>query len=127
MITANLMGGLGNQLFQIFTTIAYALRNNKEFKFEYSDILTIGHHRPTYWNNFLSKLKTHTIQSKLNLSLYREPFFQYKTIPESLDNIKFFKENIPGLLEVSIGHALVAESLYLGVENVIQMYLRKLR
>ncbi|WP_027137744.1 pyridoxine 5'-phosphate synthase [Gaetbulibacter saemankumensis] len=45
----------------------------------------------------------------------------------SLDNIKFFKENIPGLLEVSIGHALVAESLYLGVENVIQMYLQKLK
>ncbi|WP_339916767.1 pyridoxine 5'-phosphate synthase [Yeosuana marina] len=45
----------------------------------------------------------------------------------SLDNIKFFKENIPGLLEVSIGHALIAESLYLGVENVIQMYLHKLK
>jgi len=45
----------------------------------------------------------------------------------SLDNIQFFKENIPDLLEVSIGHALVAESLYLGVENVIQMYLHKLK
>jgi pyridoxine 5-phosphate synthase len=45
----------------------------------------------------------------------------------SLDNIEFFKNNIPGLLEVSIGHALVAESLYLGIENVIQMYLHKLR
>lgn len=45
----------------------------------------------------------------------------------SLENIKFFKENIPNLLEVSIGHALVAESLYLGVENVIQMYLQKLK
>ncbi|MCH4553284.1 pyridoxine 5'-phosphate synthase [Aestuariibaculum lutulentum] len=45
----------------------------------------------------------------------------------SLDNIKFFSDKIPGLLEVSIGHALVAESLYLGVENVIQMYLRKLK
>lgn len=45
----------------------------------------------------------------------------------SLDNIQFFKEHIPGLLEVSIGHALVAESLYLGVENVIQMYLHKLK
>jgi len=45
----------------------------------------------------------------------------------SLDNVGFFKENIPNLLEVSIGHALVAESLYLGVENVIQMYLRKLK
>jgi pyridoxine 5-phosphate synthase len=45
----------------------------------------------------------------------------------SLDNIKYFKENIPNLLEVSIGHALIAESLYLGVENVINMYLHKLK
>ena len=45
----------------------------------------------------------------------------------SLDNIEFFKQNIPNLLEVSIGHALICESLYLGLENVIQMYLRKLR
>lgn len=45
----------------------------------------------------------------------------------SLDNIKFFKENIPGLLEVSIGHALIAESLYLGLENVVNMYLQKLK
>ncbi|GAL67701.1 pyridoxine 5'-phosphate synthase [Jejuia pallidilutea] len=45
----------------------------------------------------------------------------------SLDNIQFFKENIPNLLEVSIGHALIAESLYLGVENVIQMYLQRLK
>lgn len=45
----------------------------------------------------------------------------------SLDNIKFFKDNIPGLLEVSIGHALISESLYLGIENVVQMYLAKLK
>jgi pyridoxine 5-phosphate synthase len=45
----------------------------------------------------------------------------------SLDNIKFFKEHIPGLLEVSIGHALISESLYLGIENVIQMYLHRLK
>jgi pyridoxine 5-phosphate synthase len=45
----------------------------------------------------------------------------------SLDNIKFFKDHIPNLLEVSIGHALVAESLYLGFENVVNMYLNKLK
>ncbi|MDT0605602.1 pyridoxine 5'-phosphate synthase [Croceitalea rosinachiae] len=44
----------------------------------------------------------------------------------SLENIKFFKENIPNLLEVSIGHALICESLYLGLENVIPMYLHRL-
>ncbi|TYC09204.1 pyridoxine 5'-phosphate synthase [Bizionia gelidisalsuginis] len=45
----------------------------------------------------------------------------------SLENIAFFKANIPGLLEVSIGHALISESLYLGVEHVINSYLEKLR
>lgn len=45
----------------------------------------------------------------------------------SLDNIQFFKENVPNLLEVSIGHALISESLYLGLENVINMYINKLK
>lgn len=45
----------------------------------------------------------------------------------NLDNIKFFKQNIPGLLEVSIGHALIAESLYLGLDNVVNMYLQRLK
>jgi pyridoxine 5-phosphate synthase len=45
----------------------------------------------------------------------------------SLDNIKFFKDNIPKLLEVSIGHALISESLYLGLDNVVNMYLNKLK
>jgi pyridoxine 5-phosphate synthase len=45
----------------------------------------------------------------------------------SLDNIQFFQQNIPGLLEVSIGHALISEALYLGLENVVNMYLQKLK
>ena len=45
----------------------------------------------------------------------------------SLDNIQFFKQNIPGLLEVSIGHALISEALYLGLDNVVNMYLQKLK
>jgi pyridoxine 5-phosphate synthase len=45
----------------------------------------------------------------------------------SLENIQFFKENIPHLAEVSIGHALIAESLYLGLENVVNMYLHRLQ
>lgn len=44
----------------------------------------------------------------------------------SLENIEFFTQKIPHLKEVSIGHALICESLYMGLENVIQMYLRKL-
>jgi pyridoxine 5-phosphate synthase len=45
----------------------------------------------------------------------------------SLDNIQFFNQNIPNLVEVSIGHALISESLYLGLENVVNMYLQKLK
>lgn len=45
----------------------------------------------------------------------------------SLDNIHFFRQNIPGLLEVSIGHALISEALYLGLDNVVNMYLHKLK
>jgi len=45
----------------------------------------------------------------------------------SLDNIKFFKENIPNLLEVSIGHALISEALYFGLDNTVNMYLSKLK
>src|SRR6185437_161171 len=43
-----------------------------------------------------------------------------------LNNLKYFAQNIPGLLEVSIGHALIADALYFGLENAVQMYLREL-
>ena len=45
----------------------------------------------------------------------------------SLENIQFFKQNIPNLAEVSIGHALISEALYLGLENVVNMYLHRLQ
>ena len=44
-----------------------------------------------------------------------------------LDNLKYLKENIPYLDEVSIGHALICDALYYGLENTIQMYLRQLQ
>ncbi len=44
----------------------------------------------------------------------------------SLENLRFFASNVPGLLEVSIGHALIADALYFGLENTIQMYRREL-
>lgn len=45
----------------------------------------------------------------------------------SLENLKFFNDNVPNLAEVSIGHALVADALYFGMENTVQMYLRQLK
>ncbi|WP_430427748.1 pyridoxine 5'-phosphate synthase [Maribacter litoralis] len=45
----------------------------------------------------------------------------------NLDNIKYFAQNIPNLLEVSIGHALISEALYLGLDNVVNMYLQRIK
>lgn len=45
----------------------------------------------------------------------------------SLDNLMYFKRNLPFLDEVSIGHALICDSIYLGFENTIQLYLNQLR
>ena len=42
----------------------------------------------------------------------------------SLDNLQYFAQQVPGLLEVSIGHALICDALYLGLENTIQLYRR---
>ncbi len=44
-----------------------------------------------------------------------------------LQNLKYFSDNIPGLLEVSIGHALICDAVYLGLENAIQLYKRQLK
>lgn len=88
------MGGLGNQLFQIFVTISTALKYKIPFKFVYSDILTIGINRPTYWNNFLKSLKIFT-DNKLNINNYptlRELNYNYHKI--ELDNhIDIIKKN----------------------------------
>lgn len=43
----------------------------------------------------------------------------------SLDNLRYFQQTIPSLLEVSIGHALIADALYYGLENTVQLYLRE--
>jgi hypothetical protein len=91
MITIHLKGGLGNQLFQIFATIAYALEHIHEFIFPYADKLHTGMIRPTYWSNLLQSLIVYTaanpscmyLNSKINqLPVCREPHFNYAKIPQ---------------------------------------------
>lgn len=60
MITTALIGGLGNQLFKIFTAIAYAIKYEHSFLFPYSKKLIAGSERSTYWDDFLKKLRNHT-------------------------------------------------------------------
>lgn len=83
-VTIKLQGGLGNQLFQIFTVIAYSMRYKIPFIFEYADITTIKKQtkRITYWNTMLQDIKIFTIQKELNECIqYNEKNFLYENIP----------------------------------------------
>lgn len=60
ILSCKLMGGLGNQLFQIFATISLSLSTGKVFLFPYSNILTTGMTRPTYWHTLLDGLLNNT-------------------------------------------------------------------
>lgn len=88
MIACNIMGGLGNQLFQIFASMAYALENNVKLVFPYEYKILARH---TYWETFLNELKFFTTKNENNLvsnydiSLfprYVEPSPRYTSIPK---------------------------------------------
>lgn len=66
VVTCFLMGGLGNQLFEIFTTLAFAIRTKRKVVFPYSKQLLMGVPRNTYWKNLLSSLKPMTSKNKEN-------------------------------------------------------------
>ncbi len=94
MITHDLMGGLGNQLFQIFTVIATAIKNKHPFFFIYQET-TIGiTPRNTYWNTFLHKLKPYTRNDipilhpmiKQKGEIIKELSFNYSPINININN-----------------------------------------
>lgn len=98
-VTIHLMGGLGNQLFQIYATLAYALKHNIEVIFEYSLELKSGITRPTYWHSFLKNLEKNTTKNPDHASVVpylnkfitvKEPGFDYHPIPP-FENVKFLK------------------------------------
>ena len=83
MITCNLMGGLGNQIFQIFTTISYAIRAKKQFKFLNQQQLGGGSTtiRYTFWNTFFANLKPFLItELPIKVHVVREKGFPYNEL-----------------------------------------------
>ena len=80
MITCNLMGGLGNQLFQIFATIAYGYKSNNQFRFLGVETLGSGSTtvRHTYWNTLLSKMQPFLINDVPQVRVFKEDGFPYK-------------------------------------------------
>ena len=90
VVSCHLMGGLGNQLFQLFTTIAYSIQTKRNVVFPYSDVLTTGRTRNTYWESFLKGLIScttinvnigHTNESIYHFKRYNEIGFKYNKIP----------------------------------------------
>lgn len=88
MIYIEIMGGLGNQLFQIFCGIAYSLENRIPFKisatkFDLVSPLDNISKRPTYWTNFLSNLYRFTYQQQLQIRCnhFETAYFKYNKIP----------------------------------------------
>jgi hypothetical protein len=107
MITCNLMGGLGNQIFQIFATISYAIKSRNSFKFTNEKQLRSGNItiRNTYWESFFSRLKHFTTNTFPQMHLLRERDFTFNELPlsEMINNnvliygyfqsYKYFEEN----------------------------------
>jgi len=84
MITCNLMGGLGNQLFQIFTTIAYSIKTSNQFKFLNIDTLGEGATtiRYTFWQTFLKRLQLFLIEKlPQSIQVIREKEFLFQQLP----------------------------------------------
>ena len=90
MITVEIMGGLGNQLFQIFAVIAYSLTNKIPFYFEKKKPTRSD--RPFYWENFMLSLKPYLREKyDTNLPIYREQSYHYTAIPQFTHINKPFK------------------------------------
>jgi hypothetical protein len=90
-ISCFLMGGLGNQLFQIFATIAYCIEHNFSFVFPHSETLNVGITRPTYWNSLFKNMTMfttmnpnikYTNQLLANFHRLHEKGFRYNKLPE---------------------------------------------
>jgi hypothetical protein len=81
MISCSLMGGLGNQLFQIFTTVAFSIKLSRKCVFLYEDFARGGETlRPTYWNTFLKSIKYMTTfpLPVLHPTIMKEKHFHYE-------------------------------------------------
>jgi hypothetical protein len=94
MNSCKLQGGLGNQLFQIFTTISYSLQHSTSFFFLSDSILNSGENgetiRYTYWDTFLAPLKPFLkdINQVPQLIHIKEKGFHYEELPENIDKTK---------------------------------------
>ena len=132
------MGGLGNQLFQIFALLSYSISNNIPFYIENKAIQN-GPRKKVYWDNILQKLKIFLKQPLQNIPLLREPHFHYVQLPLVPSNInvklfgyfqsyKYFNHNRETILTLLAMNEMKREiknkTIYINYENTVSMHFR---
>ena len=94
-VSCYLMGGLGNQLFQIFSTMSYGFDHNRCIVFPFARSLTTGTIRPTYWESFLHHIHCFTTSSSKNMyensmihkfPMYKHTEFSHSPIPDFINH-----------------------------------------
>ncbi|MCJ7802945.1 MAG: alpha-1,2-fucosyltransferase [Candidatus Marinimicrobia bacterium] len=144
MITCNLMGGLGNQIFQIFATISYALKSKNKFQFLNVETLGGGSTtvRSTYWSTFFSNMRPFLMSTIPAVTVIRENGFPYNELPLRemvnrdvlihgyFQSYKYFQDSYNVICRM-IGINKMKESLLLKLdlnsaymENTISMHFR---
>jgi len=139
------MGGLGNQLFQIFATISYAIKSKNKFEFLSVNKLGGGSTtiRYTFWNTFLSKLKPFLVNEfPQNIHMIKEQNFSYNELPVDemigrdilifgyFQSYKYFQENyeiICKMLDINKKKQELLDKLGVNNEyfnNIISMHFR---
>lgn len=130
------MGGLGNQLFQIFNTIAYSIQHNKEFGFPYSKSLKSGIERPTYWDTLFKHIKCKTHSSLPKVPLYKEPHYHYTNTPNIQQSFMFYgyfqsykyfedvQEQIYELIHLKEQRVKIQEEYTRDYENTVSLHFR---
>jgi hypothetical protein len=141
------MGGLGNQIFQIFATISYAIKSRNEFKF--MNLTTLGGGsttiRNTFWNSFFSRLKPFLIENiSQTIHIIREKDFTFNELPiyemighDTLifgyfQSYKYFEDNYPiicRLIDLEKMKKNVQDKIYninpnLNLQNCISIHFR---
>ena len=135
MFSVEIMGGLGNQLFQIFTAMAYSIRFKKKlfiskYKYDFKK-------RPPYWDNFLNILTPILVDKTISLPQYNEKGFHYEEIPhitntsfklygyfQSYKYFEDYSETICDLLKIKNWQKKVKTNNSIDYKNTISLHFR---
>lgn len=138
MISSYLVGGLGNQLFQIFTVISYAMDYKTNSVFLFNNLTRGITVRKTYWNSFLSSLHSMLLENLPQMIYFRESSFSYEKLAPIPNNehilllgyfqsYKYFNHNdsdIFRLIRLEKQKQAVRNKISYDVDNTISMHFR---